>query len=423
MSDPWNVESYPVQPEKPLHPVTQGGVLDDVRSWLERFITVIEDVDLDLLTLWAAHTHLVIETYTSPRLVIDSPVPGSGKTTVLEHLERLCLYPIQMASLSSPALLTRMLDNSMRTVLIDEADRSLSPNKDGVEELLAVLNSGYKRGGSRPVLTPGTGGTWNVSEMPTYSPVAMAGNSPNLPEDTKSRSIRVLLMPDVDGVAEESDWELFDEEARELGRELATWADKVRDEVKARPELPDGIKGRARERWGPLKRVALAHGGRWPAVVDAMALEDVRQIEAERDEGIVIQRPHVTLLGHIGAVWGQDEAFVPTERLIDRLIAEHPETWGRDSPFGKSLTPQRLGRMLTGNYRISSARPDTNGHRGYLRASFKTAFRRFGIPPLHEPDEPAQAAEPAVIRSLPGVCFECGWRDGEGHEAGCEVAS
>ena len=194
-----------------------GHELDEVREWLGRFVCTTGDADLDLLTLWAAHTRLCMETYTTPRLILDSPVPGSGKTTVLEHLERLCLHPVQMASLSSPALLTRMLDAGLRTVLIDEADRSLNPNKDGVAELLAVLNSGYKRGGTRPVLVPAKEGGWRPVEMQTFCPVAMAGNNPNLPEDTKSRSIRVLLMPDIHGTAEESDWELIDEEARILG--------------------------------------------------------------------------------------------------------------------------------------------------------------------------------------------------------------
>lgn len=123
-----------------------GGVLSEIRVWLARFICTVDDSDLDLLALWAAHTHLCVETYTSPRLILDSPVPGSGKTTVLEHLERLCLHPVQMASLSSPALLTRMLDAGIRTCLIDEADRSLAADWDGVGELLAVLNSGYSPG-------------------------------------------------------------------------------------------------------------------------------------------------------------------------------------------------------------------------------------------------------------------------------------
>jgi hypothetical protein len=93
-----------------------GRVLDAVRGWLTRFVRTMHEHDLDLLTLWAAHSHLTAVLFTSPRLVLDSPVPGSGKTTCLEHLQRLCLDPVQMASLSSPALLTRMLAARPRTV-------------------------------------------------------------------------------------------------------------------------------------------------------------------------------------------------------------------------------------------------------------------------------------------------------------------
>lgn len=298
----------PVQPVQPVRPVSLGdpSVLNDVRAWFERFVTVIDDTDLDLLTVWAAHTHLVIETYTTPRLIIDSPVPGSGKTTVLEHLERLCHHPVQMASLSSPALLVRMLDAGLRTILIDEADRSLRPDKPDVADLLAVLNSGYKRGATRPVLVPVKGGSWAAKEMPTYSPVAMAGNDPNLPDDTKSRSIRVLLMPDIDGSAEESDWELYEEEARSLGELLAAWADVVRDDIRAnRPNMPEGVRGRARERWAPLKRVAVAAGGDWPDLVDRLAVQDVERLANEREEGIVQQRPHHAADPHLRGVAGR----------------------------------------------------------------------------------------------------------------------
>ena len=114
-------------------------------------LVIVTDADLDLLTLFAVHTHLVVESYTTPRLQIDSPVPGSGKTMVLDHLQRLGLRPVPMSSLSSPAMMTRMLDAEQRTFLIDEADRSLSPDKEGVGDVLAILNSGYKRGATRPV--------------------------------------------------------------------------------------------------------------------------------------------------------------------------------------------------------------------------------------------------------------------------------
>ena len=373
--------------------------LDDVRAWLERFISTVTDEDLDLLALWAAHTHLCEETFTTPRLLIDSAVHGSGKTTVLEHLQRLCVHPVQMAALSSPALLTRMLDAGIRTILIDEADRSLSKDKEGVGELLAVLNSGYKRGGARPVLVPVKGGGWEAKEMPTFAPVAMAGNNPNLPDDTRSRAIRVLLLPDIDGAIEDSDWEILEEAALVLGGRLAAWASAVRDAVRAtRPELPEKVRGRARERWAPLKRVAAAAGGRWGEVVDRMAVEDVERFEAEKDEGIVQQKPAVLLLAHLHEVFGDKEVFVPTSRLIDRLVDAHPEIWGELSAYGKRLTAQRLGRMLVQSYNVHSARVDDV--RGYSRASLSTAFRRFGMT-ANKPAGPIEPAEPAELRGVP----------------------
>jgi hypothetical protein len=406
--DPWGKEDSPASPVSPECPVLgetlDDSVLVDVRAWLERFVCTVDESDLDLLTLWAAHTHLASETYTTPRLVLDSPVPGSGKTTTLEHLERLCLHPIQMASLSSPALLARMLDAGMRTILIDEADRSLAPDREGVGELLAILNSGYKRGGLRPVLTPTKDG-WKVSEMPTYSPVAMAGNSPNLPEDTQSRCIKVLLMPDVFGTADESDWEWIEDDARELGTRLAAWAEVVRDSVRLnRPDLPDGIRGRARERWAPLKRIADAAGGRWPPVVDALALEDLQRLKLEREDGIVTQRPHVALLAHVAEVWPPGEGFVRTEALIDRLVESHRAMWGDSSSYGKRLTPQRLGKMLATNYRIHSGREHgSSGPRGYHSRVFESAFSRFRLP------LPVVTAHSGETGETAPLCTGCGY--------------
>jgi hypothetical protein len=69
-------------------------------------------------------------------------------------LQRLCAAPLQAASLSSAALLARILAKQIRTLHIDEADRNLDPKRPGVEDLLAVINAGYKRGATRPVLVP-----------------------------------------------------------------------------------------------------------------------------------------------------------------------------------------------------------------------------------------------------------------------------
>ncbi|QWC85534.1 DUF3631 domain-containing protein [Nocardioidaceae bacterium] len=394
------LQAQPVQPVQPVSPVPQRGAgaagraLNNTRAWFGRFVSTVQDSDLDLLTLWAAHTHLAVETYSTPRLLIDSPVPGSGKTTTLEHLERLCLNPVQMATVSSPAMIVRLLDAGLRTILIDEADRSLSPDKEGIGDLIAVLNSGYKRGATRPVSVPSKEGGWRVAEMSTFSPVAMAGNQPNLPEDTRSRSLRVLLMPDNENQIEESDWEWIEDEARGIGKQLAAWADTVRDEVRTtRPTLPEKVRGRARERWAPLMRVAVAAGGRWPALVERLSVEDVEEQEIAREEGAVSQKPHVVLLQHVAEVWPPGQTFVTAEELIDALVAEHPDMWGDFSTYGKRLTPQRMGRMLS-NYRVLTSRPGGR-ERGYTAATLATPLRRFGLALPGEPAKPATTAEPA----------------------------
>ena len=142
---------------------------------------------------------------------------GSGKSTVIDHLNRLCVHPVQAATISSPALIPRLLEYGMRTILIDEAHRALRPDKPGVEDLFGIVNTGYRHGATRPVLVPTKGGGWDANEMPTFAPVAMAGNNPNLPADTASRQIRVLLMPDIDGTVEDSDWELIEDDVKAEG--------------------------------------------------------------------------------------------------------------------------------------------------------------------------------------------------------------
>lgn len=355
--------------------------LDAVREWLGRYVITVQDSDLDLLALWAAHTHVVQETYTTPRLLIDSPVPGSGKTTCLEHLGRLCVNPVQMAAVSSSALLVRLLEEGVRTLLIDEADRTLRPDADGTPDLIAVLNSGYKRGATRPVLVPEKGGGWVSREMSTFAPVVMAGNNPHLPDDTRTRCIRVLLMPDTNGTVEESDWELIEADAMLLGQQLAAWADLHRVEIgNTRPPLPEGIVGRLREKWQPLARVAAVAGGRWPQVVDELAVADREQIEADREDGLVVEKPHVILLRHLFEVWPDGERFMPTTTLVAALIAAHPEMWGDGSAYGRALTTQRLGRMLATSYKVNSGRSDDPARtRGYYRARLESVWDRFGM--------------------------------------------
>jgi hypothetical protein len=381
------------KPPPPFGSIDGAVLLDDIRTWFTRFICVVDSGDYDILSLWAVHTHLARELYTTPRLLITSPIHESGKTTLLEHLQRLCLRPIQAAVISSEALLPRLLEQSLRTVLLDEAHRSLRSDKPGVEDLLSIINTGYRWGATRPVLMSKGNGEWESREMSTFAPVAMAGNTPNLPDDTMSRTLRILMYPDMEDLSEETDWEFIEPEACELAARIADWADSVRTVIKQTVvDLPQGCTRRARERWRPLKRIAELAGGGWPDITDVLIKANLAEEEAEREDGLRARPPGMTLLADLYAVWPEDEGedgnteededkkVVATSELVRRLIAHNPDYWGPDSPYGKKLTPQRFGRLLSGATKVTTVRPGGGGSpRGYLRSQLETVWRRLGM--------------------------------------------
>lgn len=366
-------------------------VLDDLVAHFRRYIAMPDPEDYKLLALWTVATHLAVELYTNPRLLIDSTMPGSGKTTVLEHLAHLCLLPVQAASISSPALLVRLLQHGVRTLLIDEVDRSLNPKKPGVEDLIGIINSGYKRGATRPVLVPSKGGNWEVREMPTFCPVAMAGNSPHLPDDTKSRSIRILLMPDLDGVVEDSDWEHIEADVKVLQDRIVEFADRHRLTVTRDVDLPKGCVGRSKEKWRPLKRVAEAAGGHWPSTADQLILRGLAEDDHDRDAGLKSLPPGMVLMTDLHAVWPDDD-FVPTKDLVAKLILHNAEYWGLGSSYGKALTDTRFGRMVAQASKITSVRPGGRGPRGYQKSEFLQVWHRLGI----GRNEPGALGEPGA---------------------------
>jgi hypothetical protein len=426
-----------------------AAVLDDVVTWWGRFVAITNPDDFAILALWTAHSHLARELYTTPRLQIDSIMPGSGKTTVLDHLSRLCLDPLQAASMPSPALIPRLLTNRLRTVLLDEVDRTLAPDKPGVGDLIGIINSGYRFGATRPVLVPSKGGGWDADEMTTFAPLAMAGNNPHLPADTMSRSIRILLMPDIDGTVEDSDWELIEGEARALRDRIANWAESVRDDIPGLAvDLPPRCLGRSKEKWRPLARVAAKAGGEWPTTVHRLIEVSMAQDEAEHEAGLKNLPPGMVVMKDLHDVWPDGERFMPTRQLVTKLIGHNPEYWGLGSAYGKALTDTRLGRLIDQATKVTSIRPGGRGPRGYNRASLAAVWHRLGIGRV-QPGAPGYPGEPGAEKPptagltdltgcagldetpaepgaftppiSPGRCPECHWHVATmGHAENCQ---
>ncbi len=366
-------------------------LLNEVRAWFKRFVFTTDENDLDILALWTIHTWLVDETYTTPRLLIDSPVPGSGKTTLLEHLGKLCFSSVQMAAVSSPAMLGRITADGVRTLLLDEADRSLDPKDPKTKDLIALLNSGYKKGGSRPVLVSDKG-NWVLKEMPTYSPVAIAGNTPLLPDDTRSRCITIRLLPARDELIEPSDWEYIDQEINALALRISETTDRHREAVSSiKPQLPAGCVNRLRERWRPLKRIASVAGDHWANKVDQLILRDIENERELAENGETYVSTNLQIARDLHTIFARENGFIPTKRIVMLLITTNPDYWSVSSSYGKDLTPQRFGQILTKAFGIYSQRLNENT-RGYSSTQFEQIWSRFGIAPS-KPTEPTEPTD------------------------------
>jgi hypothetical protein len=263
-------------------------------------------------------------------------------------------------------------------LLIDEADRTLRPDKPDVADVLAIVNTGYKRGATRPHLEQTKGGTWEARMMPTYCPVAMAGIAPDLPDDTMSRTIIITMVPDLVGDVEESDWERIEPDVEQLGAWLAEWSSRFTVLPDIDAWLPDGCKGRMKEKWRPMMRVAVLAGGAWPDRCRQLIDRDIERRDHERAEGLLEAAPQLALLQDIVAVWPQGQAFWATQLMKVALLLEYPERWGKDDRAGRpELTVQKIGRHLGRTLQIRSKRE--GDVRGYSYDQIHSVAVRLGI--------------------------------------------
>lgn len=229
---------------------------------LKRYIGATDD-DLKMLTLWIMHTWVFASLYTTPRLLVTSILPGAGKTTLLEWIGHLGAKSEMLSAISSASLLANLADQGY-TLLVDEADRSLRKDNPLAADFIAVVNTGYKKGGSRTIQEPDKKHGWKVVRKSTHAPAVFAGNNPDLPADTRQRCIPVFLYPSDE--VEESDWEMIEEDDAEyldLRHDLPLWAEMAASAIKPRPTLPESVKGRYREVWLPLARIAQTQSGDW----------------------------------------------------------------------------------------------------------------------------------------------------------------
>ena len=322
---------------------TGAGVLDDLSEFYTHYMALPSKHCAPTMALWAAHTYMTDHADVTPRIVFQSPEPGSGKTRGLELLELTAWRPKLTMNTSPAALFRRIAASGDRpvTILQDEFDAVWSRNASpGAEDLRALYNSGYRRGATVD-RCEGDGAKMTVREFRVYAPAAMAGISGRLPGTVETRSIIIDMQRRAPGER------VGDFRKRNAATEiepvvsnLAYWVTQIGSTFPdAHIELPNGVTDRAAELWEVLVFLADQAGEHWPKAA-RVACEHFVLHRNKDDSSIGIR-----LLADIRTVFIETgSAQMSTPALLAKLYAL-PESEWKDF-YGKEISDRQLAAKL-----------------------------------------------------------------------------
>jgi hypothetical protein len=374
-----------------LDPVDGGELLSELARVIGRYV-VIEPRQRDAVALWAAHAHAHDLRDASPPLVIKAPTMRSGKTRLIETLERLVPRPLFLSGITV-AFLERVIETHRPTILIDEYDALMSADPALAEAARAQLNRSSRRRGARVGKNvPLPGGGYEARMFSTWAPTVIAGIG-DPPATVIDRAIVIDLKRKL---STETVAPLRERDGADLGvlkRKIARFVADNETALRAiepNPPLP-ADNDRARDMWEPLLAVADVAGGDWPerarragvALVDAseqglgegnvdvLLLSDIRDI-------FVHEFPPDREANRKGPGRPDDGPRLATKDLLEKLhvLEERPwSAWGRAR---KPMTDKALGdRLRPYGVRSRTIRVGTSTPKGYYMRALQDAFARY----------------------------------------------
>lgn len=313
-------------------------VLDSVHHYLAQFNAFPSEHCAPMLALWYAHTWVSEHFYVTPRLILSSAEPGSGKTRVLEVAQYLVRAP-EMTVSGSAAALFRMVGHNPITILFDEVD-TIFTKAGGNEDIRGMLNAGYKRTATIP-RCKGDASNITVERHPVYAPAALAGIAGAMPATITTRAITIhLRRRRTDETVRAFRERQVELEAAPIRGDLSRWVVAVAEQLAvAEPTMPHGVADRAAEIWEPLLAIADAAGGHWPETARAACTHFVIDTRTEDTS------TGVRLLADLRALFTRHNTDrIPTKALLADLIGIEESPWGELD--GKPLDGRRLAKEL-----------------------------------------------------------------------------
>lgn len=360
----WEVESAsePVKPELLI-----SKIVGRIRS----HVVMPSDCAL-VVALWVAltwvHERAAVH---SPILLVTSPEPNSGKSTLLGVLSFLVCRSLQSVGITA-APLYRAIEKWQPTIIVDEGDTAFIDNDD----LRAAVNSGWTRGQGVIRCDSET----NEPRMfSTFCPKAIGMKGRKLPETTMSRTVAIEMARKKPGEQVRDFRHVDDPQFAELRSMLARFAaDNAERLLEAEPVLPKGFENRRAANWRLLLAIADLAGDE---------LGRAARSAAEKVCGDALASSIGTdMLGDIKKAFeskGNSESIL--SRQLVEMLTEDPEgrwcEWGRER---KPITQKQLASLLR-EFRIVSTtvHPPGEAHgRGYRRSDFDEAWQCYLEPEI-----------------------------------------
>lgn len=350
-------------------PSCAAGLLEDCRTWLQRYMVLSAD-QANILAAWVLHTWAMDAAECTPYLHVTSPEKGCGKTRLLETLEPIVCRPWLTGRVTA-AVLVRKVDKESPTLLLDESDAAFKGAEDYSEALRGILNSGFKRGGTVS-LCVGQGANISYKDFSCFAPKAIAGIG-KIPDTVASRSIVIELRRKTAGesVAKFRKRDV-DAAAKPLRERLERWAASGALEAlsAARPMLPDGLSNRQEDISEPLAAIADLAGSEWPERLRRSLVAIFGSAPSE-DSSLGVQ-----LLSDIRAAFGTQDR-IPSAELACALCEMEGQPWA-EWAHGKGMNADRLAKQLK-KFSIAprTIRIGNTTLRGYERSWFEDAWSRY----------------------------------------------
>jgi len=358
--EPWN---EPVEPRM---------LFAELRQLIEGFVRLTSYESI-AATSWVIHTYFIRKPkevqlcHYSPILQIFSPEKACGKSTLMELLAELCPR-VRQASNISPAAIYRLIEASLPTLFIDEADTFFASRSD----IIGILNDGYRRGGC--VIKQGGKNFEQTLEFHTWGAKCIAGIG-RLPPTIESRCIQIRLKKKLPSeiVIRRSEAlsrnpDLFLNLRRQLIRFTIDNEDKLLNKPIANHSVQ--VDDRMKDNWSALLHMANYISDEvYAEVVEAM--NSLANYEDDEDsEG-------VALLRDIEELWRNGLTdWVASKHLAKALISLPDSRWATYSRTG--LGTFELARMLK-PFQIYPRQHKINGvnQRAYDMSLFEDVFARY----------------------------------------------